>query len=199
MQTVDFSDNKIVFANLNSPLIFLEKFNLSNNKLREIKLPFFESLQFLNLSRNCLSSIEISGLPKLKCVEIRENQLKSLSFLCNCPCLTEVYASENQIEVLEGLEGCPNLVKLHLRKNVICSIKLNTKFNKLKYLNFRENNLSHLNDLIDCISKTCFPVLESLNLIGNPVLAEKNIDPISLILDKKKINRINKESTVPEI
>jgi len=97
----------------------LEELDVSNNQLGELNgAP--SSIRYLNVRRNCLSSLTAWGhLYNLQYLDVSENQLTSLRGFQSLMHLRELKADDNQIENLEGVFALDGLINLSLKRNRI--------------------------------------------------------------------------------
>jgi Leucine-rich repeat (LRR) protein len=85
----------------------------------QLRLP---KLKFLNLKNNDLSRIEsLEGCPQLREVVLDKNKLRQLDRDCfaGTPLLREVSCDDNAVKTMEGLRNLPNLQKLSFVSNRI--------------------------------------------------------------------------------
>lgn len=83
--------------------------------------------QFTNLERlvvvyNGLTSLDVSGLTKLKYLECWDGSITSLN-VSGCTSLTEIYCNYNAITTL-NLTGCTNIAKLNCEDNKLTSLDM---------------------------------------------------------------------------
>lgn len=95
----------------------LEELDVSNNQLGELNgAP--SSIRYLNVRRNCLSSLTAWGhLYNLQYLDVSGNQLTSLRGFQSLVHLRELKADDNQIENLEGIFALDGLINLSLKRN----------------------------------------------------------------------------------
>jgi hypothetical protein len=195
---LDASNNKLTTFENCRALPYLESLNLSQNRLQTLTLPLLHSLSLLSLTKNSLSDLQFTGVSNLQRLELRGNNIASLRFVSHCPSLTELWAADNNLTDVEGIESCSRLTKLHLRKNHIKSWTLPTALLSLTDLNLRENDLDSIEGLVTAFKEDRLPALRSLNILSNPILEDKEADPIAQITAVVKLDRLNKESITSE-
>ncbi|KAI8842947.1 hypothetical protein BC829DRAFT_446392 [Chytridium lagenaria] len=166
----------------------LKKLNLVGNQIDILQnLHSFESLEEVNLSRNCISKINLgSSLMSVRRLKLRGNMLEQIK-LDWFEALEELDVAENRVGLVSG--GCP-LVKLDMSgQNTFRRVAFNfQEFHTLRTLNVRGISLatlshftslyslthldaSHcsLTDIDPDFSSTACSHLESLRLSGNKI------------------------------
>ncbi len=152
LKILNLSNNfiKSIDANLFGDLHHLNSLNLSNNKLVNITINTFNGLTRLNLldlSFNQLKSFEVnnSGLMKLKCLYLNNNQLTSIKIIQNLINLESLYLDDNYIEIY-CFNGLFKLKWLTMQNNQIKSINLDSfqDLNSLEYLDLSFNFITYL-------------------------------------------------------
>jgi len=154
-----------------SNLLYLEELDLSHNlieNLSDFDFSPFKKIKKINLSHNQLSGISISlfQLPKLKCIELMDNDLTKLVNFTKNTSLEELYCANNRLTYL------PNTIK-----NLISLKRLGLENNKIEKLpdglyNLSELQILHLNkNNINNISEKIlnFKKLEDFYLKQNPL------------------------------
>lgn len=82
-----------------------------------------------------------------------------------------LFLAENRIETLEGLEVLVNLRTLHLRSNKLANLDgFHERCRALSYVNLRDNEITRISELRKL---SYLPNLETLVILGNPLLEEK--------------------------
>lgn len=114
----------------------LERLDLWENQITKLTTPSlqsFQSLQYLDLSKNPIESwqeiLKLGNLPKLKSLNISNCKLNSIRFdvetgkTKSFPSLTDLILNENQLESwrdVAELNKLSNLSSLMLKRNPIC-------------------------------------------------------------------------------
>ena len=132
-------------------------------------------LEYIALSGNNLSGIDLSGMSKLERLYASNNQLTSLD-LSGSTGLRELYASNNQLTSLD-LSGATGLVELSLYDNQLSNLDL-SGMSKLEKVSVWKNQLTSL-DLSEAIELRELNAydnqLSSLDLSGRPKLEKLSI------------------------
>ncbi|XP_074073030.1 transforming growth factor beta activator LRRC32 isoform X2 [Macrotis lagotis] len=142
-----------------SQLLFLD---LSYNEIEAIPKGFFDpmtSLQFLNLSRNCLRTFEVQqeySLPSLDVLDLSHNDLQGFSVgIHGLASLRQLYLQYNALAALPALTfaSLPKIQQVDLQRNWIhlCGTSQNLK----------ESTVS------GCVVFSSIHTLQALNLAGN--------------------------------
>lgn len=172
----------------------LQHVDLSFNCLRKLGNAFFkviDTLQFLDLSTNMLSSFEgvdmlthlivlrlsrnrltrISGLEQLtslQALDLSMNSITRLEGLSHLSNLQLLYVYGNQIDALENLGGLTLLRELRIEKNHLRDINHLAQFRPpLTVLEAHSNTIDNLDDTIVVLSQ--LPTLQQLSLYNNPI------------------------------
>lgn len=130
LRAIDFRDRGMLTLHMLSDFCArLEELDVSNNQLGELNgAP--SSIRYLNVRRNCLSSLTAWGhLYNLQYLDVSENQLTSLRGFQSLMHLRELKADDNQIENLEGVFALDGLINLSLKRN------------RIGWVDFKEANL----------------------------------------------------------
>ena len=178
---------------------YLQKVNLSSNKISELSQIKLKSLTHLNLNDNAITtSSHFKGHDKLKILELRKNKLKSLEGVENLKELTELYIAENELTSFQGLQNVPKLQKIHCRKNPIIKLSEVPNLPDLEYLNLRESVIESIKEIH---SLEGFLKLKILNIIGCPASEEMagNLKKeLIILMDKLPFKKINKEEVTED-
>ncbi len=133
---------------------------------------------------NRLSDIDLSGAPKLRMAELKENMLNSLNLSEN-PEISFLSFSDNNIESID-LKSNTELESLYAERNRISFIDLSSS-RKLKTLSLKDNRIRVLdlsqNKLLDYISIGGNRI-ENIDFSGNPELS-------ALWIDRNRISELN--------
>lgn len=132
-----------------------------------VDLAPFTRLRSLNMDK-CMLSTTLLNLPitggvcKIKHLSAQENQLHSITKMCNKFELMQMLnLSYNQIRDISCLENSTNLITLELDNNLIEDVTVLKKLQHLKKLRLRQNQLE------DCESIECLTELTYLALSSN--------------------------------
>jgi len=178
---------------------YLQKVNLSSNKISELSQIKLKSLYHLNLNDNSIATAnQFKGHDKLKILELRKNKLKSLEGIENMKELTELYIAENELTSLQGLQNTPKLQKIHCRKNPIVKLPAVPNLHDLEYLNLRESLIENIKEIT---SLEGFIKLKIFNIIGCPASEEMagNLKKeLIILMDKLPFKKINKEEVTED-
>ncbi|KAM6907173.1 transforming growth factor beta activator LRRC32 [Xenentodon cancila] len=180
-------------------LSFLRFLDMSYNQLQSVPESFFScmrSLEFLNISKNCISSFSVTNedlLRRVKVIDLSYNSLQTLNFKENSlQCLEKLFLQGNDLTVLDHqiFQRLPNIRCLQLQQNnlKICDPEQNqhepgtsqnhlqppgcvslTSVKNLLFLNISENNLRSL-----CANAFVNTPLKLLDLSFNPGLELHN-------------------------
>lgn len=123
LQKVDLSQNKITeVPQIQCPSLF--NLNLEENEIAKITLNEHTRLKNLVLNKNKLTTCEgMTKLHRLETLSIAENELHTLNGLEELPVLTTLNVSGNKIEKLDPVPALPKLRELILDGNPIASAK----------------------------------------------------------------------------
>ncbi|XP_011685918.1 PREDICTED: leucine-rich repeat-containing protein 23-like [Wasmannia auropunctata] len=171
LQTLRADRNRLTSAEL-KPMPYLQELALNQNKLTDTSGIHHTSLERLELKHNDIRTVDMDPriLASLRTLELRGNALVSTAGIC-CPSLTRLFLAENQIEKIEDFGTLVNLKTLHLRSNRLANLDgFTERCRSLNYVNLRDNELPRISELrkLDCL-----PNLETLIVLGNPLLREE--------------------------
>ena len=162
---LDASDNQIddikLFTESSTILKFLQKVNLSKNKLTKLPQVISPSIVVLNLDENEIAECDFCEHATVKVLSLNKNKLASGAGLRDLPCLEELSIQEN--ETLTSLKGMDNM-------------------NALKKLNLTGSKLESLSDF------PSFPNLEELVLDGNSIAAIAELPKLGHLTKLKKFS-----------
>ncbi|GAA6135612.1 hypothetical protein NBRC116188_24020 [Oceaniserpentilla sp. 4NH20-0058] len=116
----------------------LESLSLYNNRIVKLDVDFatLKHLTHLNLARNHLKTVNISGLLKLKKLYLFDNQLTNVT-LSQLPELTEMKANNNKIQRFI-YQGTPKLEKIYIFNNQLETVDIH-HLPSLHYMDCRQN------------------------------------------------------------
>ncbi|XP_018405046.1 PREDICTED: leucine-rich repeat-containing protein 23-like [Cyphomyrmex costatus] len=171
LQTLRADRNRLTSAEL-KPMSYLQELALNWNKLTDTSDICHKLLERLELNHNDIRTVNMDPqiLENLRTLELRGNALVSTTGI-RCSNLTRLFLAENQIEKIEDLGVLMNLMTLHLRSNKLANLDgFTERCRNLKYVNLRDNELLRISELrkLDCL-----PNLETLIVLGNPLLKEE--------------------------
>ncbi|KAF1794801.1 Leucine-rich repeat domain, L domain-like [Phytophthora cactorum] len=137
--------------------------------------PNITPLQSLDLSRNCIASIDLLALlPALQILKVAENSLTAIDSLQLLPELRVVDASYNRITKWPPLAGLILLETLDLSDNMLgafsSSVSATLFPSRLRRLSIARNQIDKICG-IACLGLQ-LPVLEFLAFDGNPIVLE---------------------------
>jgi len=181
----------------------IKALNLEQKKLTDLNgIELCTDLEELKSGVNHISDIiQLSGLKKLRVLDLRFNKIDNIEPLKNLSNLEELNLYENKIVDISPLLSLPKLKKLNLSRNEITDLTLVSQLTgltnlKLEYCNiFKSPSLAGLNNLkaLDLMSNDIFYMdfiadlpegLEELNLQRNNI---KNINNLNLLPGLKKL------------
>lgn len=116
LTSLDLSNNLLNKIDLRS-LVSLTNVNLTRNKMQFVHLP--KSVQYVDLSYNCLESIDTTNCPELRSLYARVNKLTTIEI----GKVEDLNLAANQLQVLD-LRKVPNLRSVNLNINKLVKIQL---------------------------------------------------------------------------
>lgn len=175
---LDASQNEIktvAFLSTDKSLSYLQEVNLAQNKIKFMDKIVLPRLRRLNMDENRLRSVEFfGGHRRLEVLRLQKNKIKTLEGLDNMVRLKELHLGENRIKTWDSLFNMPSLEYLDLKQNQLKNIPQDLpSLPKLRDLNLSGNRLAKLEEMDNLLS---FPVLQSINLEGNPMEEEAGGD-----------------------
>ncbi|XP_034540452.1 nischarin [Notolabrus celidotus] len=132
-------------------------------------IPVWKNLTTLDMSHNCISSIDSSVklIPKVEFLDLSYNQLSTVENLQHLYNLVHVDLSYNNLRVLEAAHTrLGNIKTLNLAGNQLDQLTGLTKLYSLVNLDLSHNQLAQLEEIRNIGSLPC---LEKLNLSSNPM------------------------------
>ncbi|CAF1071718.1 unnamed protein product [Adineta steineri] len=140
-----------------SSLIILD---LEGNWIEQIHLQL-NQLEYLNLSRNRLTSLLAIQTPRLKYLDVSKNRLTRLNGIETLVNLNILLATNNQLLTTIGLQGCTNLFHIDLSDNHLVEMEQIEQCPLLLTLKASSNSLIQLPNLLNSV------LLHELNLSSN--------------------------------
>ncbi|XP_041637463.1 nischarin isoform X2 [Cheilinus undulatus] len=132
-------------------------------------IPVWRNLTTLDMSHNCISSIDSSVklIPKVEFLDLSYNQLSTVENLQHLYNLVHVDLSYNSLRILEAAHTrLGNIKTLNLAGNQLDQLTGLTKLYSLVNLDLSHNQLAQLEEIRNIGSLPC---LEKLNLSSNPM------------------------------
>ncbi|XP_011564278.3 leucine-rich repeat-containing protein 23 [Plutella xylostella] len=159
-------DNKLDSAALN-PMEYLQVIVMNYNKITSVSDVYQPELSTLELGHNKIDEVKFERkLTKLRCLDLRYNNIKVMSDICDLQCLDSLYLAGNKVKSLAGLDKLENLRILHLRFNPLKKLNgLNKNNRKLQYINLRSCMVGTLKQIKKL---KVLPALDTLVLKGTP-------------------------------
>jgi Leucine-rich repeat (LRR) protein len=200
------SDNQIADINMltesSTILKFLQKVDLSKNKLTKLPQIVAPSIVNLNLDENEIAEIEFSKHPTIKVLSLNKNKLASGAGLCSLPCLEELSIQENEtLTSIKGMDDMKCLRKLNLTGSKLESLSDLPNFPALEELILDGNAVASLDELPKLGHLTS---LKKLGMAGTPLAEEKGDDlkkeVLIALMDKlKHLKEVNGEGWDDEL
>lgn len=191
---VKLNDNKSTTARLDT-LPYLQVLDMSNNLIHSILGIEHPLLEQLNLNNNKITSCEgldQDCLTNLETLQLRSNMLTNTSGLENFKNLKFLFIGNNQITSLVGICHLDNLEILHARENQIKELGdafVDGKLQHLKYINFRANSITSLDEIKKL---SVLPSLEALVLLENAIIDEEDYR-LEVLIRCRRLNRLDKD------
>lgn len=182
-------------------LQFLQRLDLSGNKLKELSPLPQPRLSWVNLSQNGIKSCaDFTGHNCLATLLLSENKLSNCAGISAMPKLLELNLSGNALTSLKDLLGLGALKKLDASKNKLETLADFPILPELEFFDAGENLIEkdgekELENLKECSA------LKQLNMAGNPWVDEKGDDfkkEVLIALDNLKIKQVNDMDEVTE-
>lgn len=128
----------------------LEVLNLSNNEITSIAgIEKHDHLKSVDLTLNHVLDISnLSGKEELKTLKLGYNQLEKLN-LSNLPELEELQLKNNNLSDLSSLSGLTGLKNLQVDRNSLSNLSFVEKLSNLQSLSASQNQLTNLKDFIN--------------------------------------------------
>lgn len=157
----------------NDTLLYLQKVDLSINKITSLPKMKCPSLFSLTIDENEIASADLFGHSALRVLSMNKNKMTNCKGLANLSALVELNIQENEIVSLEGLCDLPELKKLNLTNNKLESLASLSSLESLEVLVLEGNPIAKVSDLIE-LNK--LPNLIELNMNGCVITDEKGDD-----------------------
>ncbi len=131
-------DDTISSDNINT----ITSINCQSKNISNLKgIEYFTNLNYLNCSRNRLSSLNLSGCTALKNLYCNNNSLSTLN-VSNCAALTTLHCYSNYLNSLD-VSNLTSLTSLYCYSNQLTSLDV-SNLSKLNYLYCNNNQLTSL-------------------------------------------------------
>lgn len=114
----------------------LQSLSLYNNQITQVSIQNLPGLRHINLAKNSLKTIELTGLPALEELYVFNNKLTDLA-LNHLPKLKLLKANENQLLAFTYSE-LPELEKIYLFNNKIVTLDI-YHLPQMHYMDCRQN------------------------------------------------------------
>lgn len=182
-------------------LQFLQRLDLSGNKLKELSPLPQPRLSWVNLSQNSIKSCaDFKGHACLTTLLLAENKLPNCAGLAKMPKLLELNLSGNALTSLKDLMDLNALKKLDVSKNKLETLAEFPVLPALEWFDAAENLIEkdgekELANLRDCSA------LKTLNMAGCPWVDEKGDEfkkEVLIALDNLKVRQVNDMEEVTE-
>lgn len=183
-------------------LKFLQKVDLSKNKLTKLPQIVAPSIVNLNCDENEIAECDFTGHSSIKVLSLNKNKLTSGAGLHGLPNLEELSIQENEtLTSLKGLDGMKSLKKLNLTGSKLETLKELPQFPCLEELVLDGNSIAAVDELANLGHLTC---LKKLSMGGTPLAEEKGDDlkkeVIIALSDKlKSLKEVNGEGWDEEL
>ncbi|CAL6035342.1 leucine-rich_repeat domain-containing protein [Hexamita inflata] len=151
----------------------LKQLYLSNCQLQTITLVGMQKLIILDLSKNCLHSIDkINKLytqVNLIYLNLSGNSIVDISALRFLTKLRELYLEENEIVDISSLQSMRELKSVHMHENKIISITPLSKLQHLESVDLSDNNIISIS------------ILKGATYLKYIIIGGNKIDDLSII------------------
>ena len=177
-------------------LKFLQKVDLSKNKITELKQLQSPSIVRLVLDENEIAKCDIKHHPSLKFLSLNKNKLTSGEGISRLTTLEELSIQENEtLTTLKGLENMTGLKKLNLNGCKIESLDSFPMLPALEELVLDGNSIASIDELPKLGH---LRGLQKLSMQGTPLAEEKGDDLkkeilIALMESMRSLKEINGE------
>jgi len=155
-------------------------------------LQYFTGVDNIVLQDNRINYMpDISGITKLKYLDLAENKLDHLPDLTKFPSLRSLIVDRNQIKVAPDLSGNDSLIEINFTSNQLDTLSDLSQMKQLKVLSVQYNNLKYMPNLEKLTS------LEFLNAWKNQLVELPSLNALTKL---KYVNvSYNALSTVPSL
>lgn len=122
--SIEAKNNQIETANFlgDAGLQYLQKVNLTTNKLKQLPKIQNQALYSLNLDENEINELDFFGNSSIRFLSLNKNKLTSLKGFTNFKAVESISLQENEINNIEGLSDAPELKSLNLANNKLESL-----------------------------------------------------------------------------
>lgn len=188
-------------------LLNLKTIDCRGGEIKDIsaamKLPNLEEIKLHGNFVSDVSCFENADLPKLKKLDLSNNNVKSVEPLKNLTTLKELSVSYSQLENIVGLEKLKNLEILSLDSGEIADISPLTGLEKLKRLYLGRNKINELYPLqglvnledlnISTNNLTDISMLGTLTKLTSLSISNNNISDITVVENYSKLKELSIE------
>ncbi|KAI0014508.1 WD repeat domain-containing protein [Xylariomycetidae sp. FL0641] len=154
LQYIDISDNGITSLLPFTDLVHLRTLRADNNQITSLDgIKFHDSLQVLRVRGNLIEDVnfEGTGLGRLTELDLENNQISSIRYIEQLPCLTTLNLQRNRLEFfsVSGGQSMPWLKYLKLSDNELLSLDLSLT-PSLRLLHVDRNALTRVTGFSRC-------------------------------------------------
>ena len=178
---------------------YLQKVDLSTNKLKALPKIGNDALYQLNVDENEIANVDFFSNKSIRFLSMNKNKLTHLGGFTNFKSVEELNLQENEIVDIAGLSDAPCLKKVDLSNNKIESLDAMQGIESLTSLNLDGNPIAKIDDLI-CLNK--HKNLEAISMNGTAIAEEKGDELKKEIIiaceGLLKLKSINGEEITPE-
>lgn len=200
------SDNQVAEIGLltesSTILKFLQKVDLSKNKLTKLPQIITPAIVNLNLDENEIAECDFNGHPNIKVLSLNKNKLSSGAGLHSLAKLEELSIQENEtLTSLKGMDNMKSLKKLNLTGSKLESLDELPSFPCLEELILDGNAVATIDQLPKLGHLTS---LRELSMQGTPLAEEKGDDlkkeVLIALMDKlPRLKKVNGEGWDDEL
>ena len=123
--------------------------------------------------------IRADSFPRLRALNVRNTQVRSIACLRHCPLLEELNCDYTPLRDLDGLQACARLRALRCAFTHVCSLSPLTELTELRYVSAHHTKVASLLPLRRCralralrAGHTCLPTLHGLERCADMVALE---------------------------
>lgn len=178
---------------------FLQLLYLSNNKIKILPALYCDNLLELHLDNNNIKNASgfVSGLKKVRFINLSNNKLKDCSGISNCPELVTLKINENEVSSFKGMENLPKLTTLEMITNKFENFSVVPNLDSLVKINVSGNLISDIKEF----GKLKFPQISEIYNTDNPATNESGggtkIEML-ILFEGYDIKIVNEEEVVKE-